>query len=136
MRALAPLAFPAGPLEPHPAAQFRPVGRIQRAKFSANRHCRWISIVPPIASSAAGCVEAKRLFTRASQSEAMRELILTTAMIAAVALPAKADEQSWGNGVTWNQAFPEHEQLGAALDFLPACKPNLGRGGNPAGIGI
>jgi hypothetical protein len=74
---------------------------------------RWISILASTASSTVGQVRAKRLFTRVSQIEAMRELILTTAMIAGVALPAKAAEQSWGNGVPWNQAFPEREQFGA-----------------------
>ncbi len=44
-------------------------------------------------------------------------LLLTGIVVCALAPPGKADEQSWGNGVSWSQGFPEHEMFGA---FAPS----------------
>jgi hypothetical protein len=58
----------------------------------------------------------------------MRKLILAGAALAAcLALPAKADEGSWGNGVSWSQAFPEREQFGA---FAPGYAASMAMAGS------
>lgn len=45
----------------------------------------------------------------------MNKLILASAALTPLALPVKAQNcwGAWSDGVSWNQAFPEHEQFGA-----------------------
>jgi hypothetical protein len=43
----------------------------------------------------------------------MRKTVVTVVVLVTLASPVKATAQAWADGMSWGQAFPEHEMFGA-----------------------